>query len=384
MRHDAARPSAAVATARPLTRSPKAGRRQALIAAGLCLCLAAGFGPSPARAVPFWGAHDSSPIDTPPAQLKPGEWIWGGDDRRLGPMAVVVSLTEQRAYVYRNGMLVAVSTVSSGKPGHETPTGVFTILQKDKDHHSNVYDNAPMPYQERLTWGGVALHAGGLPGYPESHGCIHLPSEFARRLFDSTDLGMTVVVAHEGSSPVSVVHPSAVSPVNPLTGAALDPLPLGEGQAFRWQPELAPTGPLSIVASTSTQQLIVYRDGIEIGRARVELAEPGAITGTHAFIVAASTPGALPTTAPTWISIGGPGHEADKGRMLTPADLAKLRVPADFERAATPLLTPGAVLVVTDAPLGPQTSGARLQVLDADPEPGATAPATGTDTGRRP
>ena len=103
----------------------------------LALSLALALAPSVAVAVPFWGAPQSSPADTPPSQLKPGEWIWGGDDKALGPMAVVVSLTEQRAYAYRNGILVAVSTVSTGKPGHETPTGVFTILQKDKDHHSS-------------------------------------------------------------------------------------------------------------------------------------------------------------------------------------------------------------------------------------------------------
>ena len=125
-----------------------------------------------AQAVPFWGAKTSSPAGTPPAALKPGEWVWGGDAKDMGPMAVVVSLTEQRAYVYRNGLLIAVSTVSTGKPGHETPTGVFTILQKDKDHHSSKYNDAPMPYQERLTWDGVALHAGRIPGYPASHGCV--------------------------------------------------------------------------------------------------------------------------------------------------------------------------------------------------------------------
>src|SRR5690606_23669704 len=134
-------------------------------------------------AVPFWGAKQSSPVDTPAAALKPGEWAWGGSStRNAGPMAVLVSLTDQRTYVYRNGLLLAWTTISSGKAGYETPTGVFTILQKDKDHRSNLYNNAPMPYQQRLTWGGVALHAGGLPGYPESHGCVHLPSGFAERL----------------------------------------------------------------------------------------------------------------------------------------------------------------------------------------------------------
>ena len=96
---------------------------------------------------------------------------------------------------------------------------MFTILQKDKDHRSSKYNAAPMPYMQRLTWDGVALHAGGLPGYPESHGCVHLPSEFARLLFDSSNMGMTVVVSQEGKSPEDIVHPGALSPIDPHTGA---------------------------------------------------------------------------------------------------------------------------------------------------------------------
>ena len=170
-----------------------------------------------ARAVPTWGARESSPASTPPESLKPGEWIWGGISKGWGPMAVIVSLTEQRAYAYRNGILIGVTTISSGKKGYETPTGVFTILQKDKDHRSNVYNNAPMPYQQRLTWGGVALHAGGLPGYPESHGCVHLPTEFARLLFDNSNMGMVVVVSEAGISP-ALIHAviSAESGYNPF------------------------------------------------------------------------------------------------------------------------------------------------------------------------
>jgi lipoprotein-anchoring transpeptidase ErfK/SrfK len=99
---------------------------------------------------------------------------------------MIVSVPEQRARVYRNGISIGVTTVSTGRPGHATPIGVFTILNKDKDHRSKKYNDAPMPYSERLTWDGVALHAGGLPGYPESHGCIHLPTRFAQLLFDVT------------------------------------------------------------------------------------------------------------------------------------------------------------------------------------------------------
>lgn len=100
----------------------------------LVVCLALLFANS-ASGVPFWGAKAPQPAGTDPATLKPGEFLWKGDAVPSGPIVVVVSLTEQRAYVYRNGIRIGVSTASSGKPGHETPTGVFTILQKDADHH---------------------------------------------------------------------------------------------------------------------------------------------------------------------------------------------------------------------------------------------------------
>ena len=96
---------------------------------------------------------------------------------------MIVSLATQRGTLYRNGVPIAITTVSTGKAGHETPTGVFTILQRDIDHRSNLYDDAPMPYMQRLTWGGVALHGGRLPGYPASHGCIRLPQAFARLIY---------------------------------------------------------------------------------------------------------------------------------------------------------------------------------------------------------
>ena len=104
-------------------------------------------------------------------------------------MAIVVSLPDQLVYVYRDGIRIGVSTCATGRPGHETPTGVFTILQKDADHHSSLYNDAPMPFTERLTWSGVALHAGNLPGYPDSHSCVHLPLEFSKLLFHETQLG---------------------------------------------------------------------------------------------------------------------------------------------------------------------------------------------------
>src|SRR5271166_4848213 len=181
--------------------------------------------PARADSVPFWGAKASVPVDTPINQLKKGEFLWMGEAVSTGPMVMVVSLTEQRAYVYRNGILIGAANVSTGRPGHPTPVGVFTVLQKQKEHRSTLYDGAPMPYMERLTWGGVALHAGGLPGYPESHGCIHLPSEFARRLFDISPNGMTVVIGTEATAPEQVAHPGYLAPVKVVGGAPVEHVP---------------------------------------------------------------------------------------------------------------------------------------------------------------
>jgi hypothetical protein len=121
-----------------------------------------------------------TPIDTATSSMSPGDFWWMPEVAPEGPLTLVVSRPGQRVAVYRNGLPIAVSTVSTGRPGYRTPTGSFSILQKRVEHYSTIYDNAPMPYMQRLTMGGVALHAGTLPGYPASHGCIRLPYEFAR------------------------------------------------------------------------------------------------------------------------------------------------------------------------------------------------------------
>ena len=128
--------------------------------------------------------------------LKAGQYVWNevSTVSASGPLNVVVSLPLQRMHVYRGGELVAVSTVSTGKEGKETPIGEYPILQKKAMHHSNLYDSAPMPFMQRLTWDGIALHAGANPGYPASHGCIRLPKAFAQKLFGATSLGAVVYV----------------------------------------------------------------------------------------------------------------------------------------------------------------------------------------------
>lgn len=136
-----------------------------------------------------------------PDQLQPGEFEWlPAAQRPTGtPLMIIVNLREQRAYVYRDGERIAITTVSTGRPGRETPTGTFEILQKEKIHHSTLYNDASMPFMQRLTWDGVALHAGRISGRPASHGCVRLPAKFAEQLYQLTERGETVVVSDDGS-----------------------------------------------------------------------------------------------------------------------------------------------------------------------------------------
>lgn len=127
------------------------------------------------------------------ASLSPNRYVWS-DSASTEPLTIVVSISDQKAYVYRGGTLIAASTVSTGKDGKETPVGEFTILQKSEKHKSSLYDAAPMPFMQRLTWDGVAIHAGNNPGFPASHGCIRVPMDFAKRLFAATSVGTRVSV----------------------------------------------------------------------------------------------------------------------------------------------------------------------------------------------
>lgn len=128
-----------------------------------------------------------------PKALKPGQYVWR-DVPASGPQRVIVSLTDQLAYLYRGATLVAVSTISSGKDSKPTPTGIFSVLDKRPMYRSKKYDNAPMPWMQRIDQYGIALHAGYNPGVPASHGCVRLPSAFAKKLYSVTDVGTPVYI----------------------------------------------------------------------------------------------------------------------------------------------------------------------------------------------
>ncbi len=139
-------------------------------------------------------------LETAAATLAPNRFVWSDAslvDPVMSPVTVVVSIPLQRAFVYRGDTLVAASSVSTGKDENPTPVGIYPILQKNEKHRSNLYNDAPMPFMQRLTWDGIALHAGRNPGFPDSHGCIRLPTEFAKKLFAITDVGTTVVITDD-------------------------------------------------------------------------------------------------------------------------------------------------------------------------------------------
>lgn len=154
--------------------------------------------------------------------LKPGQYVWEKRASEVTDLRIVAVIDIQRIYVFDGDALVAFSTMSSGKKGHATPTGSFKILQKNVHHKSNLYNDAPMPYMQRLTWDGIALHAGHIPGYAASHGCLRLPLPFAKALFGITKMDQPVIVLADLSSPAPKPEP-VVKPEPEIKPEVKDP-----------------------------------------------------------------------------------------------------------------------------------------------------------------
>ena len=134
------------------------------------------------------------------------------EDPPKGPLQIIISIADQRVSLFDNGALIARSSVSTGTQGHPTPLGVFSVISKQRWHRSNIYSAAPMPYMQRITWSGIALHAGVVPGHPASHGCIRLKNDFAVRLWHLTKRGTRVIIAHGDVQPVEITNPHLFEP----------------------------------------------------------------------------------------------------------------------------------------------------------------------------
>lgn len=214
-------------------------------------------------------------------------------------VVIVVSKRSQQAYVFKDGALWGSSRVSTGRRGHSTPAGVFPILQKKVRHRSTIYSGAPMPYMQRLTWDGIALHAGHVPGYPASHGCIRLPAKFAKSLYGLTRASSTVVlVANDPArSPRDALRLAGGRDL-PLPG----PLPLPEvrlASAAPDLPALPATGrveTIQLAASTNPADAAAFWRSLQARQPRLagldETIVPAVVNGRRFYRLRASAPGA--------------------------------------------------------------------------------------------
>lgn len=330
------------------TRPPEvrpARHRMALVAAFACTTAAA-LMPSSGAATP---SLNSGSVAQAMEQLKPGEYLWTPEVAPEGPVVVIVSLKGQHAHVYRNGIPIGMSTVSTGKPGYKTPTGVFTVLQKHVEHKSNLYQNAPMPYMQRLTWDGIAMHAGNVPGYPASHGCVRLPLEFAKLLFGVTRIGLTVVITDDERLP-QVAPPPAVLRQNP----SLKDSPVSTEGTF-WRPERAPAGPVSIVISTADKRLLVLRNGVEIGSAPVAI--NGETGGTSVYLLRAIDPAGA-----HWLRVPLEGQTAGANAE----EHGQLSIAEDFRRSLASIITAGTTVLVTSDSLRSGNTGEQMTVISGE------------------
>src|SRR5438552_6089240 len=270
-------------------------------------------------------------------KLKPGEYIWEPERAPEGPLLIVASITEQVAYVYRNGICIARSSVSTGRPGHRTPTGVFTILEKEVHHTSSIYKGAEMPYMERVTWGGIALHAGDLPGYPDSHGCVRLPLEFSKLLFSVTMKGATVIIADAHSATAETVHPGLF-----FTRSGEESEPIAAGQ-FEWNPDKSPSGPVAFIVSSADKTVYVYRNGVEIGRAAIPNPQVVLPLNDRVFRALQGTDadGHL-----RWVQVTTKGKDTSSESLFLAEQ--KSRLPAKFLTEAKQVISPGATIIFTD------------------------------------
>jgi hypothetical protein len=286
------------------------------------------------------------------AKLKPGQFVWAPQIAPDGPMLLIVNVPLQRAILFRNGVPIAASTVSTGKEGHDTPTGVFTVLQKQAEHYSSKYDSAPMPFMQRLTWYGVALHAGHLPGYAASHGCIRLPLGFAKLLYGVSSLGMTVVITDHPTGPRIAPTPDLAA-----ESSADSPVPPG---VVEWHPERSPSGPVSVVVSAADQTAVVLRNGVIIGSAPTTV--DGPVHGTTAYALKS-----VDAKGQNWVRVALGGDKSSQ--PISTAEFQRFKADPGFRHDIISIVGPGSSIVVTADSLKSGGLAQPMAVIEADQKP---------------
>jgi lipoprotein-anchoring transpeptidase ErfK/SrfK len=299
--------------------------------------------------------------------------------RATGPLQVIISLDKQELTLYSGDEAIAHSRVSTGVRGRPTPSGVFSIIQKDRWHRSNLYDDAPMWFMQRITWSGVALHQGIVPNHPASHGCIRMPAAFAQQMWTTTKLGARVIVAHAQLKPTQIAHPSLFqhkdapppAPVmtqaqalqaaeqawtfaqlaskSPLVGATMTDTP----ELNVPLPPVPPNpnarvlkpGPVSVFVSRKEGKLYVRKGFEPVFTTPVTIDRANEPIGTHVFTAVAQNGDAIRWTVVTMQAPGSAAKEA----------LDRITIPQDAIDQISELTTAGASLVISDQGLGPET-----------------------------
>ena len=329
-----------------------------------------------------------------------------------GPFQIVIAIARQQVTLYGQNGPIAQAVISTGVPAHPTPLGVFTVISKHKWHRSNIYSGAPMPYMQRITWSGIALHAGPLPGYPASHGCIRLPQDFAIRLWGTTKVGARVIVTREPAAPVEIAHRNLFVPKKPEENAvpvaataettksamilAADPpgaARLAAALATAEMPgSIAVTpmqerpvsepprrkGPVSVFVSRKQNRLFVRQGFVPLFDLPLTIAAPDRPLGTHVFTaVALKDDGAamrwtvvsIPSGYPHQADLAGKrdkktSHERRKMPVAKSAPQAvstaaealdRITLPPEAIEQISALLSPGASLIVSDNALSDET-----------------------------
>ena len=253
-------------------------------------------GQSARRAARRAASHPTSrhgaPSDPSVRQQKPGKEAAKPDPIPEGPLTLVVSIANQHVTVYDKDTPIMESAVSTGIPGHPTPTGIFSVIEKQRYHNSNIYSGAPMPYMQRITWSGIAMHQGVVPGHPASHGCIRLPEAFANRLFRTTKVGVRVLVTNRAVEPTEFSHPRLFTPA-PAVAAA------NPRDAFASTLPATPTG--TKVAATDEKTTTPASPGD-----RISDAFPSASAGTTTPSTTASAKSSMPVIMAQFPAVPAP------------------------------------------------------------------------------
>ena len=315
-----------------------------------------------------------------------------------GPLQIIISIVDQRVSLFDNGALIARSSVSSGMEGHPTPLGVFSVISKQRWHRSNIYSAAPMPYMQRITWSGIALHAGVVPGHPASHGCIRLKNDFAVRLWHLTKRGTRVIIAHGDVQPVEITNPhlfqpKAASGSSQFQTATVGTKSIGTAAATQGSlgsnaetpeaaslqvPGSAPAAsapkkivPISIFVSRKLSKLFVRQGFTPLFDVPVKIENPEEPLETQVFTAMEFQ---NEGTAIRWTVVSIPDEiprieGATKGReapvkqtaLSVPspdqanAVLSRIEIPQDTVERISKLLTPASSLIISDNGFSPET-----------------------------